>query len=247
MTLHVYIGFDAIDHLAYRVCESSILDQTKADVEIHPLRDWQLRHEGFYWRSWMMLPSGQKKDVRDQRGHSTEFSYTRFLTPLIHRKKRRKGPALFLDADMMFRADIGELFELADDRFDVQCVHHEYKPEESVKIVGVKQEQYERKNWSSVMLFPNPARISAPPSKLTIDNVNERGRDWLHQMRWADSIGQLPEEWNWLEGWSSKDIVPKNVHFTRGTPDLPDWGAVDYAFEYWKWADLSGWRGHNIL
>ena len=28
----------------------------------------------------------------------------------------------------------------------------------------------------------------------------------------------MPITWNWLEGYSSNKINPKNVHFTRGGP-----------------------------
>ena len=241
MTLHVYIGFDAIDHLAYRVAEKSILEQASKEVAIHPLRDWQLRGEGLYTRSYKMQANGQKWDLKDEAAHSTEFSYTRFLTPIIHKRKRRQGPALFIDADMMFRTDIAELFELADPQYDVMCVKHNHKPPEETKIVGVIQQQYERKNWSSVMLFPTMS------ARLNVQDVNFKHRDWLHGMEWAKEIGSLPEEWNWLDGWSDGAIEPKNVHFTRGTPDCPDWADTTYAEEYWKWAQDAGWLGYNEL
>jgi len=244
MTLHIYIGFDAIDHLAYRVCEKSILDNTRADVQIHPLRDWQLRGEGFYTRPYLMNPNGQKQDLITGALHSTEFSFTRFLTPIIHRAKRREGPCLFIDADQMFLGDVAELFALADRDFDVQVVKHVHNPKEETKTVGVVQQQYMRKNWSSVMLFPN-----AETAQLTLEDVNYRGRGYLHGFEWVNPsrIGPLPEEWNWLEGWSKSSIAPKNVHFTRGTPDLPGYEDVAYAETYMKIAKDAGWLGHNEL
>ena len=33
-----------------------------------------------------------------------------------------------------------------------------------------------------------------------------------------NDIGDIPLTWNWLEGYSSQKINPKNVHFTRGGP-----------------------------
>lgn len=36
-------------------------------------------------------------------------------------------------------------------------------------------------------------------------------------------IGNIPLEWNWLDGDSDEDISPKNVHFTTGGPVYPDW------------------------
>ena len=243
MQRHIYIGFDAIDHLAYRVCEASMLKQAvNGEIQIHPLRDWQLRGQGYYWRKWQMLNTGQKQDVKDESFFSTEFSYTRFLTPIIHNTMKRTGPCIFMDADMMLRGDINELLDMADDSFDVQCVKHIHTPSEDTKIVGITQQQYDRKNWSSVMLFPDSRRIN-----LSIEDVNTKHRDWLHGMKWASKIGGLPEEWNWLDGWSSENIDPKIVHHTRGTPDMPNWDHVAFSQDWWDWAKDAGYLGQNEL
>ena len=242
MIRHIYIGFDAIDHLAYRVCETSILDQTKAEIKIHALRDWELRMRGFYSRSYYVMATGQKHDFLHPSLNSTEFTYTRFLTPLIHKAAHRVGPCVFMDADMMLRGDIEELFALSDNRFDVMCVKHDHQPLEVTKIVGVAQQLYKRKNWASVMLFPDVSNVV-----LTQEDVSTRHRDWLHQMLWANNVGSLPEEWNWLDGWSPPAMDPKIVHHTRGTPDMPDWADVAYAEEWWAWAIKAGWRGHGEL
>jgi hypothetical protein len=149
-----------------------------------------------------------------------------------------------MDADMMVRRDITELFALADPNFDVQVVKHNYQPKEGTKIVGVAQQQYPRKNWSSVMLFAD----ADFKMHYGVDAVNNRSRDWLHQFAWTEDIGDLPETWNWLEGHSSLDINPANVHFTRGTPDLPGYEDVAYADEYWEYAKAAGFRReHNSL
>ena len=36
-------------------------------------------------------------------------------------------------------------------------------------------------------------------------------------------IGQIPEEWNWLDGHSPEDMKPKIVHFTTGGPWFAKW------------------------
>ncbi len=230
-TNHVYIGYDPIDSLAFQVAVRSIRKYRQGPVEIHPLREWELRHMGIFTRPHLVAGTGQKFDVQEGRAHSTEFTFTRWLVPYIHRiVKGRSGPALFIDADMMFRADIGELFDLFDSNCDVQVVKHDHKPEEATKIIGVVQQQYERKNWASVMLF-NPDRRYLTPAE-----VNNSTRDRLYKFEWTEAsrIGGLPEEWNWLEGWSSQDLIPKNVHHTRGTPDMPDWSHVAFAKEWWS-------------
>jgi hypothetical protein len=70
---------------------------------------------------------------------------------------------------------------------------------------------------------------------LTVDDVSTKTGRWLHRLMWIenyaqekqdtgvmlnfnDYIGELPEEWNWLDGHSPEDIDAKNVHFTRGGP-----------------------------
>lgn len=59
--------------------------------------------------------------------------------------------ALFCDLDFMFRDDIKKLFALADDRYAVMCVQHDYQPPEETKMDGRTQTKYARKNWSSLM------------------------------------------------------------------------------------------------
>ena len=96
---------------------------------------------------------------------------------------------------------------------------------------GLVQTQYARKNWSSFM-FLNPSKNMS----LTNYRVNNQTGSWLHALLWLrdDQIGALPEEWNWLEGHSDPKIVPKVIHYTRGTPDLPDCEGVDRAAEWWR-------------
>ena len=75
------------------------------------------------------------------------------------------------------------------------------------------------------------------PSKcglLTRYQINNASGQWLHSMLWAEEneIGALPEEWNFLEGWSDPKINPKLVHMTRGTPDMEGYENIDYAQEW---------------
>jgi hypothetical protein len=87
---------------------------------------------------------------------------------------------------------------------------------------GMIQTAYERKNWSSVMLFncDHPAN-----RRLTIEDVNGRpGRD-LHAFYWLhdSEIGELPPTWNWLVNVTPKPVAPKLAHFTNGGPWIPNW------------------------
>lgn len=226
--LKAYLGWDGRDATAYEVCVRSILENTQSECEIVPLLDWKLRHDGHLRRSYHVTGEGQRIDDLDGQPFSTDFSFSRFLVP--HLEDFKDEWVLFADPDMLWRADVADLFELIEPDKAVMCVKHIHEPTDQIKMAGLMQTRYKRKNWSSLMLM-NPARCE----RLTKYTVNTMRGAWLHAMCWIDDemIGGLPEEWNWLEGWSSPEIDPKVVHFTRGTPDLPGYEDVPYADEWW--------------
>jgi lipopolysaccharide biosynthesis glycosyltransferase len=217
----VYIGWDPRETEAFRVAKDSMFRHTTAPVNIYPLQQSWLRTQAFYWRDVDPLSS-------------TEFSFTRFLVPAL---QDYRGWALFCDCDFMFRRDIEQLFDLCDDRYAVMCVKHDYRPKETTKMDGATQHQYPRKNWSSLMLF----NCSHPETKrLTVGDVNTESGMHLHQFKWLndESIGELPVEWNYLEGWYTKEDCPDPaaVHFTRGGPWMENWQHVEYADEWKRYA-----------
>ncbi len=138
---------------------------------------------------------------------------------------------MFCDADMMFRDDPALCFDYLGDNA-VACVKHDHVPEENMKALGI-QTVYARKNWSSLFVM-RPDKCA----RLTKYKVNTESGAWLHGFRWADSIGEIPEEWNWLCGYSDDDIDPKNVHYTLGTPDMVS-EVLPYADEWWAYAKNS--------
>ncbi|TYH28385.1 hypothetical protein ES288_A02G138800v1 [Gossypium darwinii] len=111
----IFIGYDPREDQAYEVCRHSILKRTSIPVEITPIVQSDLRAKGLIWRS------------RDQ-FESTEFSFTRFLTPYL---ANYDGWAMFVDCDFLYLADIKELTELINDKYAVMCVHHDYSPKEN--------------------------------------------------------------------------------------------------------------------
>lgn len=228
--MKVFIGWDKKDILAYEVCAASLCAHASIDLEIIPLHDWKLRQERLYYRSHIVDINGQMIDRSDRSKFSTDFSFTRFLVPAIN--KYRDEWVLFTDADMMWRADIAELVELIDNNYNVMCVKQVHAPFESHKMYGMEQTKYRRKNWSSFMLL-NTKRCG-----LTIYAANNMSGDWLHSMQWCldDKIGSLPNEWNYLVGYTDPSTVPnpKVVHFTLGTPDMTD--VTEYELEWRKWA-----------
>jgi hypothetical protein len=224
--MKVFIGWDPVDVDAYRVCRDSLLRHSSIELEIQPVMDHLVRKQGIYWRPYHVNRTGQKWDITDGKPFSTGFSFTRFCVPQM------AGYAdewvLFMDPDMLVRADIAGLLDQAGDKA-LYCVQHDYVPRETMKMGGFLQTQYARKNWSSLMLL-NPSRNTA----LTPFNVNNQTGSWLHAMLWLsdDEIGALDESWNWLEGHSSPAIEPKIIHYTRGTPDLVP--TVDKADLWWN-------------
>lgn len=222
--LDVYIGWDSREQDAFRVVCESMFEKTKTPINIYPLQQTWLREAGHYWRSPDPLSS-------------TEFSFTRFLTPYLN---EYKGWALFCDCDFLFRRDIAKLFALCDDRYALMCVKHDYRPKEEYKMDQQRQRQYERKNWSSLMLI-NCAHDQI--KKLSPYTVNTQSGLHLHQFQWLtdDAIGELPMEWNYLEGWHTAENCPDPaaVHFTRGGPWLPNYQNVEYANEWKRYASIA--------
>lgn len=225
--IRVYIGFDKEEDAAYRVCERSMRLYSSRPLCITRLdQDW-LRRASLFRRTHYRI-DGQRYDSIDDRPFSTEFSFTRFLVPLL----QPDGWALFCDSDMLWRADVAELWNMRDDRYAAMVVKHSFEPDAGVKMRGQVQEPYNRKAWSSLVLWNCNHPVNR--AHLTAYQVNTQPGRWLHGFRWLrdEEIGALPLSWNWLDGYTSRDIHPKVVHFTRGTPDMQGWESTLYAKEW---------------
>ncbi|EDP63529.1 hypothetical protein BAL199_07348 [alpha proteobacterium BAL199] len=214
----VFVGYDSREDVAFRVCESSLRHRSSIALDIRPIVQSEMRSRGLYWRSKDPLAS-------------TEFTYSRFLTPYL---AGYQGWALFCDCDFLWLSDIAELVALADPATAVMCVHHDHQPTEATKMDGAVQTTYPRKNWSSLMLF----NCGHPMTRsLTPETVNTATGAHLHRMQWADDaqIGALPPSWNWLEGSMAKPEsgTPDAIHFTRGGPWFDGWQDVDYG-DVWR-------------
>jgi hypothetical protein len=209
----IYIGWDRREPVAYDVAKFSLERRASVPVAVAPIKLDELRAQGLYDRDQDPLAS-------------TEFTYSRFLTPAL---AGYDGWALFCDCDFLWLGDVAGLLEYTRTPKAVYCVQHDYRPKETVKMDGAVQTVYPRKNWSSLMLF-NCAHPAV--RKLTPELVNRESGAYLHRMQWvADGdMGALPTEWNWLEGWNEKPAqgTPKAVHFTRGGPWFDQWKNVDY-------------------
>lgn len=237
MTFHVYIGFDAIDDEAYDVAVKSLHRHATMAVRHHPIRDWEMRLRCEFRRTYEVQPSGQKVDQYGE-PHSTEFTWTRWLAPYYHRRVLGLPDdwILFVDADVMFRADVKDLYLQARNVYDVMVVKHDYTPQEKTKIVGLEQQRYPRKNWASVMLL-NTARLP----QLNPAFINNARREDVFGFGWIDDhlIGSLHPKWNHLVG---VDLPPEPddtaiAHFTLGTPEKPGYEHQVYAHEWLRYRE----------
>ncbi|MGA0116745.1 MAG: glycosyltransferase, partial [Burkholderiales bacterium] len=158
---------------------------------------------------------------------STDFSFSRFLTPHL---SNYEGWSVFMDCDMLMLADIAKLWALRDERYAVMVVKHNHAPKEKRKFLNEPQTQYDKKNWSSVMLFNN-ARCRA----LTPAFVNTASGLELHQFKWLDHddlIGSLPDRWNHLVGYNPPRPDAALVHYTLGGPYFEAYRDCEYAQEW---------------
>jgi len=193
----VFVGYDPREPIAYHVCVNSIIRHASQPIAIIPLalnllRDYKETH-----------PDG-----------SNHFIYSRFLVPHL---TDYTDWAIFIDGDMIVREDITNLWNLRDPDFAVQVVKHDYQTKRTVKYLGSKNENYPRKNWSSVILWNCAHTFNVG---LTPDFIESATGKYLHRFTWLNDsdIGELPIEWNWLPDEYGPNTNAKLLHYTLGTP-----------------------------
>jgi lipopolysaccharide biosynthesis glycosyltransferase len=229
--IYVYIGFDPREAAAFAVARESIRNFDR-HLRVEGVVLSRLRAAGLYIRP-TEVRLGKLWDVISDAHMSTEFAISRFFVPELMRRRDHHGWALFMDCDVLVRANINQLRPYLDDSKAVCCVKHEYIPTNDIKMDGQIQSAYPRKNWSSVMAInvDHPANDA-----LNLRMVNSLpGRD-LHAFWWItdDKIGELPPEWNYIPGHTKlpEDTYPRLVHYTDGGPWLPQFRNVEYAEEW---------------
>lgn len=208
--LPIFVGFDQREAVAYHSFCQSVIERASVPVQFIPLAKNLLN--GF----------------DGQRDGSNAFIYSRFLVPNL---MGYKGWAIFADGDMVCKADIAELWALRDSWKAVMVVKHDYKTKHPVKYLGSRNEDYPRKNWSSLILW-NCEHFQN--RQLTPEVVHQASGADLHRFTWLpdEKIGELPKEWNWLAMEYPENPDAKLLHYTIGTPCFPDYsrcpGARDW-------------------
>jgi hypothetical protein len=209
----IVVGFDQREAIAYHTFCQSILEKSTIPVQFVPLAINSLL---FY-------------NEKHSDG-SNKFIYSRFLTPFLC---DFKGFAVYADGDMICNTDISELANLFDTSKAVQLVKHNYKTKRSIKYFGNKNQNYPRKNWSSLVVF----NCQHPANRvLTPKFIQEHDGTFLHRFQWLqdDEIGELDSTWNYLaiEYKPRKDA--KLIHYTLGTPCLIDFKDAEMSEIWWK-------------
>jgi hypothetical protein len=203
--MKVFSGMDERQPLAYHVCRSSIERHAGARIAIEPLR-----------LKWLPV----------KRRGLTDFTFSRYLCPQLC---DYQGTSLFMDADIVVRADVRELDALAPADAPISLVKNKLRLE-----------------WPSVMLFRNALCRALTPEFV------ESGKP--ESFDWAQTIGELPPEWNHCVGYDAPDPRAKLIHYTQGIPCWPETEDCEHA-ETWReehrhlngtvsWQELMGRSVH---
>lgn len=209
--IRAFIGYDHREAVAYHVFVNSIIRHSTKPVAITPLA---LKNIGAY--------------TETHTDGSNQFIYSRFLTPSLC---NYQGWAIFMDGDMLMRDDITKLWNLRDDSKAVMVVKHDYQTRMTEKYLGARNENYPRKNWSSVILWNcgHPANRALTPEFIeTATGAQLHRFTWLHD----DDIGELPRIWNWLPDEFGANSDAKLLHYTLGTPSFHDFALTPMADEW---------------
>ena len=207
----IFVGYDPREAVAYHTCANSIIRHASCPVAIIPLalnlfKDYTETHTD----------------------GSNQFIYSRFLVPHL---MDYTGHAIFIDGDMIVRSDIAELWQWRHKRYDVQVVKHNYETCMTEKYLGSKNENYPRKNWSSVIIWNCESTAN---KRLTPEFVQRSTGAELHRFTWIrdEQIGDLPAEWNWLPDEYGPNCNADLLHYTLGAPCFHDFATTPMADDW---------------
>lgn len=194
--IRIFIGYDERQPISYTALCKSIIDNTQQPFSITPLIK-------------RTLP-----DVQGNRVALTPFTFSRFLVPWLC---DFTGHALFLDIDMMVRSDIGQIWNMRNDKYAIHVSKNVMK--------------FER---ASLMLFNCAKCDHLTPQFVEMANN-------LHSIGFVPDgqVGDLPPEWNHLVGYDEPRDDAKLVHFTQGVPIFPETKDSEYGPEWRRYAQES--------
>lgn len=216
----IYIGHDEREQLAFDVCDFSI--KQRSNLETVCLRSKDIETYDRYL--------GEPQ--------STDFTFSRFWVPYL---SNYKGYSIFVDCDFLFLDDVEKLIDIAKQdpsKAVWVCKHPKYIPNTVIKMDNISQNNYEKKNWASLIVFNNShSDCKALTPKYL--NTHPKGIDF-HQFKWTENIGSLPLDWNCLDGYYYLEN-PRAVHYTDGGPWFEKYKHTEYSHlwdkEYKKMLD----------
>lgn len=154
----------------------------------------------------------------------TDFTFTRYLPPYLC---GYQGISVFMDADMLCMGDVHELREYVTGEHSVYVVKNDEKFE-----------------WASMMVFDNEKCQALTPEWID-DEANKP-----QTFDWAESVGELPTEWNHCVGYDPERADAKLAHFTMGIPHFEEMRGCEYSQQWWdeyhsmirgcSWLELMG-------
>lgn len=196
--IRLFVGHDPREAVAFDVFAHSVITRASEPVALVPL-----------------VPGTIAKAYSETHTDgSNNFIYSRFLVPFMC---DFQGWAIFADGDMLCRDDIAKLWALRDATKAVQVVKHSYKTKHPVKYLGAPNDDYPRKNWSSVILW----NCAHPGNQwLRPRCIEKSAGSFLHRFSWLNDkdIGALPAGWNWLVKEQDHNPAAMLWHYTIGTP-----------------------------
>lgn len=244
MKYSVFIGWDPRERTAWEIARSSLIKHCTKPLAIHKLELGSLIAADVYKRPTERGSHGRLLDTLSARpgydgSMATEHANARFFVPLL----ARSGWALFTDGDVLFRGDVSQVFDGLDERKALYCVQHRHEPIGTRKMDGQIQTRYERKNWSSFMIFNcdhsrNSALFNSGPNGI----INRLPGRELHRFCWLtdEDIGALSRRWNYITGYTLGVQDPLQVHFTEGVPDMPGYENTEFADEWFAERERLG-------
>ena len=208
---NIFVGFDQKEAVAYHTFVQSLIESSSIPLSITPLSENNL-------------------NIYDEKhtDGTNKFTYSRFLVPFL---MNFNGWAIYFDGDMICVNDIKKLMDHIDENVAVKVVKHNYKTKQSKKYFGQKNENYPRKNWSSVILW----NCSHPKNKiLTPEFIERNDGAFLHRFKWLkdNEIGDLDKKWNRLAIEYEDINDPNLIHYTLGTPCFKEYKNTAFS-NYW--------------
>jgi lipopolysaccharide biosynthesis glycosyltransferase len=226
--IKVFIGYDEREPVAYHTCVDSIIRQSSEPLQITPLSLKNFQH--FY--------------SEPHTDGSNDFVYSRFLVPYLC---GYNGHALYLDGDMVVNTDLAALWARRSAYAAVQVVKHDYQTKAPVKYLGARNENYPKKNWSSVILW-NCAHYGN--RHLHPDTIKNMSGAELHRFDWlpTDRVSALHPNWNWLAEEYEENNDAHILHYTLGTPCWPEFETCGHANDWHRaYLQMSAAEGTEPL